>query len=618
MHEQPETSLVLVVQMGSERVARELSDSETLIGRTADCQIQVPLPQVSGKHARIVKDGDQYFLEDLGSRNGTFVNGQRISTRVSLSSGDVVMLGQEVRLDVLTQPTNAAAADQVRLAVPPVTLVSDETQLDIRGTIKRSTRFGLLDADPEAKLNAVLEIGTALAGQIDLPALCTKILDTIFHILPLADRGCIMLKDRASGELVPRAVKFRDEDSEDSLRLSRTIVNRVLAEKTGVFSVDATTDSQFDDKKSIADLKIRSMMCVPIMDLAGEASGIISVDSQSHFGEFKRNDLELLTAMAGQASLLYENVRLLENYIEQQRQVRVLERKQQELSQFFSPKVLETFALEDAESVLQPRVAEVTVLFCDIRGFTLRSERSRDSLPNLLGRCTQALELMTHFILEHGGVIADFFGDSALGFWGWPTAQASGPLAACRAALDIERAFADERRGPGSKLKDFHVGIGIAHGNAIAGRIGTEQHRKIGVFGPVVNLGSRLEGMTKYFRTPIVIDEQTAGLVRRDMPLFNGRCRRLGRVVPYGMANPLSIFQLLPQAGEYSTVPDKDIAVFESAVDAATAGDWSKSFELLDSLPVEDRAKDFLMSFMALHDYKPPADWMGVFQMTTK
>jgi pSer/pThr/pTyr-binding forkhead associated (FHA) protein len=217
MLEQPETSLVLILQMGSERVARELSDGETTIGRAADCHIPIPLPQVSSKHARIVKEGDCCFLEDLGSRNGTFVNGQRISTRVSLSPGDVVMLGQDVRLDLVTQSSNAAAAVQIPLAVPPVTLVSDETQLDIRGTIKRSTRFGLLDADPEAKLNAVLEIGTALAGHIDLPTLCTKILDTIFQIFRLADRGCIMLKDRTSGELVPRAVKFRDEDSEDTL-----------------------------------------------------------------------------------------------------------------------------------------------------------------------------------------------------------------------------------------------------------------------------------------------------------------------------------------------------------------------------------------------------------------
>ena len=102
----------------------------------------------------------------------------------------------------------------------------------------------------------------------------------------------------------------------------------------------------------------------------------------------------------------------------------------------------------------------------------------------------------------------------------------------------------------GENLSDpragFQVCIGIAHGQAIAGKIGTNEQVKVGVFGPVVNMGARLEGMTRQLRVPILIDEVTANVVRQSMPPDKGRCRHLGRVRPYGMDVPLMVSELLP------------------------------------------------------------------------
>ena len=147
--------------------------------------------------------------------------------------------------------------------------------------------------------------------------------------------------------------------------------------------------------------------------------------------------------------------------------------------------------------LLKPRVCPVTVLFCDLRGFSHRAEEMENDLPGLLARVNAALDVMTTAILNHGGVTGDFLGDAVLGFWGWPFSSEDAPLKACRAALEIRRQFARIQGSAEHPLADFRVGVGVAHGRAVAGKIGSGGRVSVTVFGPVVNLASRLESMTK-------------------------------------------------------------------------------------------------------------------------
>ena len=117
------------------------------------------------------------------------------------------------------------------------------------------------------------------------------------------------------------------------------------------------------------------------------------------------------------------------------RHMRLLEHRHATLSQFFSPVVLDTLAAEDPEIVLAPRETEVSVLFCDLRGFSRESERYAGDLLGLLQRVSKALGVMTLHIREEGGVVGDFQGDAAMGFWGWPLPQRDAVLRTCRAAL---------------------------------------------------------------------------------------------------------------------------------------------------------------------------------------
>ncbi|MFO0884855.1 MAG: adenylate/guanylate cyclase domain-containing protein [Pirellulales bacterium] len=172
--------------------------------------------------------------------------------------------------------------------------------------------------------------------------------------------------------------------------------------------------------------------------------------------------------------------------------------------------------------------------------------------------------------MAEGGVVGDFHGDSAMGFWGWPLASEQAAAQACRAALAIRREFAETADGAG-KLANFRVGIGLASGRAVAGKIGTSDQVKVTVFGPVVNLAARLEGMTKLLRVPILLDEVTARHAREMLLPEEGRVRKLAKVRPEGMASAVSVSELLLSAEELPLISNVHLAHFEEAVEAAGA-----------------------------------------------
>lgn len=307
---------------------------------------------------------------------------------------------------------------------------------------------------------------------------------------------------------------------------------------------------------------------------------------------------------------------LMAQFIASVRHVRSLQEHQTQLSSFFSPKVIESLTGENSHMALVPQERDISVLFCDVRGFSRKSEQFRDDLHMLLACVREALSVMANGILDADGTIADFQGDAALGFWGWPVALDEGPVPACRAALEIEKVFiGDDDRG--GLLEGFSVGLGVAHGNAIAGHIGTPKQAKVGVFGPVVNQGARLETMTKQYGVSICIDEQAAKYCRKFLKPEEGRLRKLAHVRPKGMDTSIVVTELVQPLGTPGTPSNEHIAAFEEAVKAVVLGQWSSAIEQLNALP-DDGAKDFLIRHMAEFNNKPPEDWDGAFSLAKK
>jgi len=300
------------------------------------------------------------------------------------------------------------------------------------------------------------------------------------------------------------------------------------------------------------------------------------------------------------------------------RQVQVLRERQGVLRRFFSPDVMNLLSGKDAARALDPCEADITVLFCDLRGFSKQVQAAGDDLLAILNRVSAALGVMTQNILRHRGAIADFLGDAALGFWGWPLKHEGKTEDACRAALGIRAAFEAINRDTGNPLSGFRVGIGIASGRAVAGGIGPQEQAKITVFGPVVNLASRLEGMTKLLRVPILLDEATAESVRAKTSPTVARVRRLAKVKPFGMDKPLTVAELIPPAGPEQVLSDDDVTAYEKALDAFLAGEWNEAFKMLHRVPPDDRGKDLLTEFILKNNRTPPTGWYGVIPLGSK
>lgn len=325
----------LILLLDGQATAVELNSGETVIGRLPECAVQINSNMVSRKHARVLLRDSEYLIEDMGSGNKTYVNGKIAEGETPLKHGDRIKLGPVLLR--FEHPESAGqggapgalspapVARPVRPFVPPsgtdgfnVELDSDDDESTMM--TGKATGFGNLEVKPEAKLKGVLEISKAMAGTADLDTLLPKILDVLFKIFPHADRGCVLLKDETTGKMVPQAMKHRRSDDDETVKLSRTILKKVLEDKQGILSSDAANDTRFSASESIANLTIRSMMCVPMLSLAGEPMGIINIDTQNAFNQFRDEDLDLLMAVAGQAAMCYEQAKLLVTAVEKQKQ----------------------------------------------------------------------------------------------------------------------------------------------------------------------------------------------------------------------------------------------------------------------------------------------------------
>lgn len=309
-------------------------------------------------------------------------------------------------------------------------------------------------------------------------------------------------------------------------------------------------------------------------------------------------------------------VELLGTFLSAIRHIRMLETRTIELSRYFSPAVVESLKSDDATAILAPRVGQLSVLFCDLRDFSKVVEAESDLLV-LLDRVRSALGIMTSAILREEGVVSDFQGDAALGFWGWPAPLSEGALPACRAALSIRETFASAGHPEHADGGGFRVGIGMAHGQAVAGRIGTEEQSKVGVFGRVVNLAARLEGMTRKLETDILMDSATADSVRSSLSGL-GRIRSLGRFIPCGLTAPVAVFDLLPPAGDSGAQADSDLVRFEAALRLFSAGDWKAAREVFQPLSAIDGPSRFFLTFIDLAGGNAPKDWSGVVRLLSK
>lgn len=302
-----------------------LTKHRYILGRHPECDIVVDENSVSRHHAQVFRVGEDFFVEDMHSRNGTYVNEQVVFGRRRLRTGDRIRVCEVAFVFEGEQAPNDDASSSLAM------LVDDDDGEDT----KMSTIMSKLDvssdgsgvrfsATPEAKLKALLEITKSLGKSLKMDQVLPQVLTSLFNIFLQADRGFIVLRD-SEGNLILRWTKLRREQSSETIRISRTIVKEVVTTKQAILSADAATDQRFEASESIVDFPIRSMMCAPLIDSDGNVMGVIQIDTVDQRNRFRQEDLEVLASVATQASVAIDNAKLHETLLEQRELARDLE-----------------------------------------------------------------------------------------------------------------------------------------------------------------------------------------------------------------------------------------------------------------------------------------------------
>ena len=300
----------------------DLEKAVTVLGRHPECDVILDAGAVSRQHARIIRRGDDILLEDLKSRNGTYLNGHMISGLAALSDGDLVRIC-DLELSFHTHEVQGlydANVIKEGSSTFGVLLVDDPADTSRAVTSRVDVRSGAagsqLTTTAEVRLTAVLEIVQSLGKAVVVDDVLPKVLDTLFRIFVQADRGFIVLRDQ-NGSLVPKWLKTRQADMQETFRISRTVMREVMDNRQALISLDASTDERFEMAQSVADFRIRSMIVAPLLGSEGEAIGAIQMDTLNQRRRFEDSDLEILTAVAAQAGVAIENAQLHEQLLEQ-------------------------------------------------------------------------------------------------------------------------------------------------------------------------------------------------------------------------------------------------------------------------------------------------------------
>jgi adenylate cyclase len=470
----------LIVQGSEGRREYELG-AMTTIGRHPENVIQILDRIVSKEHAQILRQPNgKYLYRDLGSLNGSFLRGERISEHL-LAEGDELILGstqlvfQDKATDaVLEKVTIQPAANETlirqKLQAPP----GSREFLPER----EITDMEVLRRDYE-KLRLAHELGRSIGLEVNLDLLLEKIIMKAFDLLP-ADRGVILLMEE--GVPKPRIARTRDGRTEQIV-LSRSILNEVVHNKTAVLSADASMDSRFSGAHSIILQGIRSTMTVPLIH-HDQLLGVMHLDSMVATNAFGEKDLQLFAGIASQAAVAIHNS-LLAGKIEQEAKTRA------QFQRLLSPNLVEQVVAGKLQLEKGGALHEVTMLFSDIRGFTAMSETSAPQ--EIVRMLNEYFELMVDVVFRHQGTLDKFVGDEIIALFGAPVAVPDAELCAVECALDMLRVLRDFNRTRVAEGQDeIKIGIGINTGMVVTGAIGSSRALQYTAIGDAVNLAARL------------------------------------------------------------------------------------------------------------------------------
>jgi adenylate cyclase len=560
--------------------AHRLRDGETVIGRAPSCDLTITAPLMSREHAHVRVADHRVYLRDAGSTYGTLYRGVPLTAEQELSSGDTFSVAQvTLRLEraiaedeLLSEahqpfdesgtilrpvdPTAARPASATSSITEGVTRPDGVTPIGsslpaaasasplLPGSAptperRRSEDRRHMDLSRAAgdrrvgrerrggrHLRLLTEIGKTLVTVQPLEQILTRVVDLVFDVLP-AERTFLLLRDAIDQPLTARVLRNRDGSLPANVTLSRTIVNQVMRDRVAMLAKDALYDHRLDASGSIQAMNIRSFMCAPLWN-RNEVIGVLYCDNPRS-KKFTPDDLEVFTALCNYAAVAIEQGRLSLQLLEETR-------RRERLQRYHSPRVVSRILHAGAaDGALTTQTREVSVMFCDIVGFTTLCQHAEpqavgDLLNNFFGR-------MGDVIFEYDGTLDKFIGDAILAVFGAPFDQPDHAVKAVGAALAMRRAQAQDNAGRGAL--PIRMRLAISSGRALTGDIGSPKRREFTVLGDVVNTAARLESSVAQ-PDQIVISAPTRELIGDAFTV-----KSLGGVVLRGRDSELEVFEVL-------------------------------------------------------------------------
>jgi diguanylate cyclase (GGDEF)-like protein len=276
-----------------------LNGNTAQIGRGSANEVHLSEASVSRKHAKIYWDNDRYYIEDLQSKNGTWINGYAIASgrRVHVHEGVPIAVGNTiVSLGKKCSPNRLPNQYSVNIQAPGDDGLKPSSFTDRRAKQKK-------------ELELIYDISVGLLGSLNLTELGEKVLASIFGCLKRIDSGFVFLVEPESGKLKKIASRFREGSRTEGPGYSRSLVRRVVKEGKAVMMPNTAMENKADISDSMEKIGIKSVICVPLVSKKG-TRGAMYLQSMNMVHGFRKNDLLFLTGLSTPMALAMENALL--------------------------------------------------------------------------------------------------------------------------------------------------------------------------------------------------------------------------------------------------------------------------------------------------------------------
>ncbi len=522
----------LIITSGDGRGKSYEVNRELMIGRHPECGIVLNDMHASRFHAKTYPMPDGVYIEDNGSANGTFVNGEQVK-RHRMADGDEICVSATFFL-YMDAPAPGAAAkptgmQQLSASRQSIVTLSPDKNPDamevgdakslIVGPTSGSAVDNAIVIKLQKRLQMLLELGASLTAT-DLPALLNQIMDRLYEIFPQATRGFVFLCEDPGKlnmeNLQPAVQRNRDarpgSSATEGLQISRTVLNKCLNEKQSVWLQDSPNFSG-----SMVNLQITSVMCVPML-LGSEVLGVTYIDTKEMQRAFTQDDLAMLTTVGAQAAAAIQNSRLAQKYASENEM-------RNQLARYISPDLVDRIVRKEIDIKPGGTRKRGTIFFSDIIGFSKMSLKI--PAEEVVALLNQYFRVMQEIIFDFGGTVDKFGGDAIMAFWGVLVATPDAALNGTAAGLEMQNklyVFNHMRRSKATvdmPVDEVRMGIGLSTGEFVAGNIGSEQKFEYTVIGETVNLAARVESLAGFGQTFVSqgsYDEVAAKVLAIRMP----------------------------------------------------------------------------------------------------